>query len=478
MEQLAGLTREEVIQSFGSFKYFNKTIYPLSFTSHEPYKGGAHIEQWCDMMQSGNSCIISSRKHSKSVTMYSYLQWQMWRNPHRDLEILYVSYKDKLAKYHIGRFKQTIRNNPLFNQLRDNTPDNVEGVARYSWDGIHKHTIHPGGILSFERGKHPDILILDDVLADPADALNFGIIDKINRMVKEVAFSLPKEGGAIQCIGTAQTPIDFLFELKKAPHFNWGMFPAIIDWKKKETLWPEMFTHDRLMEIREHEVGHKGFEKEYMCKPVWSADSFFTQETLMRTVNPQLKNFNSLKTKNDVGIGWDLGKHSHPAYVAAFEFIPIGEGKDIAVQRHVKWMEGWEYKRQLDYVKGLVERLRADWVHYDNTRGELEGFYEKGMMDKSIFYPITFSLKMKNQLATEYEKRMCHEEKGEPAPTVMHINHARSLNQILVVTNDLQAVATHEGHGDSFWGNALALYQRNKGKIGFLQDPDNVTGLF
>lgn len=474
-----GLTQEELIHAFKDFSYFNNNVYKYSFVGNERFKKGSHLDEWCNMMQQGNTCIISSRKHSKSVTMYSYIMWKMLRTPKRDLEILYISYKDKLAKYHIGRFKQAVRNNPIFSQLKDLTPQNVEGVARYSWDGKHKITITPGGIMSFERGKHPDILVLDDCLADPADALNFGIIDKINRMVMEVAFSLPKEGGEIMVIGTAQTPIDFLFKLKDAPHFNWGLYPAINDWKTKEVLWPEMFNWDRLMQIREHEVGHKGFEKEYMCKPVWSADSFFHQTDILATINSQLKNFNSLKTKNDVGIGWDVGKHSHPAYVSAFEFVPLAKGMDIAVQRHIKWMEGWEYKRQLDYVKGLVERLRADYVNFDNTRGELEGFYEKGYMDKTVYNPINFSVKMKSQLATEYEKRVMHEtSKGTKSPLIAHINHQRSINQILVVTNDLQAVATHEGHGDSFWGNALALHRIHKGSIGFLEDPDNVTGLF
>lgn len=477
--QSIGLTQEELVHAYKSLPYFLNNVYKYSFVGKEVFKPGKHINEWGEMMQAGNTCIISSRKHSKSVTMYGYLMWEILRHPKQDLEILYISYKDKLAKYHIGRFKQAVRNNPLFSQLHDFTPQNVEGVARYSWDGKHKITIHPGGIMSFERGKHPDILILDDVLADPADVLNFGIIDKINRMVMEVAFSLPKEGGSIKVIGTAQTPIDFLFKLKDAPHFNWGMYPAITDWKQKTTLWPEMFSYERLMEIREHEVGHKGFEKEYMCKPVWSADSFFTQEDIMATVNTNLKNFNSLKTKNDVGIGWDIGKHSHPAYVTAFEYIPIAKGMDIAVQRHIKWMVGWEYKKQLDYVQGLVERLRADYVNYDATRGELEGFYEKGYMDKTVYFPINFSVKMKSQLATEYEKRVLHETPdGVKSPLVAHINHQRSINQILVVTNDLQAVATHEGHGDSFWGNALALHRRHKGQIAFLEDPDNVTGLF
>jgi len=472
-------SQQEIVHAYSSFKYHINNIYPDSFTDKEPFKRGDHIDEWADMMQRGNTCIVSSRKHSKSLTAYAYLQWEIAKHIDRDLEILYISYDKNLARYHIHRFKRTIAMNPFFKQLRDLTPKNVEGIAKYTWDGKHTITLKPGGILTFERGKHPDILILDDVLADPANALNFNIIDKINTLVKEVAFSLPKEGGHVIVVGTTQTPVDFFYDLKHAPHFQWGIYPAIKDLKSGKPLWPEMYSYNRLMQIKNHEIGNKAFDKEYMCKPVWSADSFFNEQDVMDTVNSNLKNYNTLRTKNDVGIGWDIGKHSHPAYVTAFEFVPIGKGQEIAVQRHVKWLEGWEYYKQLDYVKGLVERLRADWVNFDNTRGELEGFYEKGQMDKSVFFPINFNVKTKSQMATEYEKRVHNaDSRGNKAPTIQHINHRRSINQVLVVTNDLQAVATHEGHGDSFWGNALALLRKAEGEMHFLEDPDNVTGLF
>jgi hypothetical protein len=167
--------------------------------------------------------------------------------------------------------------------------------------------------------------------------------------------------------------------------------------------------------------------------------------------------------------------------VTVFEFFPLGQVQgrivDLAVQRHVKWMDGWEYKSQLDYVKGLVDRFNADWVNYDNTRGELEGFYEKGYMNKGLFHPVNFNTKTKNKMAVEYERRVCFQnEQGESYPLIQHINHQRSINQILTVTNDLQSVATHEGHGDSFWSVALAIYRGAMFGITFLKDDQNIMG--
>jgi hypothetical protein len=146
-----------------------------------------------------------------------------------------------------------------------------------------------------------------------------------------------------------------------------------------------------------------------------------------------------------------------------FEHVPIGKGMTIAVQRHQLWMDGWDYYKQLDTVKELVERLRIDRVSYDNTRGEMEGFYEKGLMDKGIFIPIVFGTKSKYKMAAGFEKAVTakiitREGKEERNPGIQLINNQRTINQIMVVTNDLEAVATHEGHGDSFWSIALALY--------------------
>ena len=51
------------------------------------------------------------------------------------------------------------------------------------------------------------------------------------------------------------------------------------------------------------------------------------------------------------------------------------------------------------------------------------------------------------------------------------------LEQLMKVTNDLEAVQTHEGHGDSFWSIALALYKNQASGFGLLQDIDNLSGL-
>ncbi len=469
-------------KAWDDFTFFHNNIFPQSFTEHERYVGGKHLDNWCKMLQDKRyTCILAPRKHSKSITIYSWLLWQNMRNPKRNLEIMYLSYKKELASYHIKRYKDMKEINPLFHELKDMTF--AGGIAKFRWPTGAKHIIEPEGILSFKRGRHPDIIILDDVLADPTTMLDLAVIEKINKRVFEEVLSMVKEGGEIKVIGTAQTPIDFFFKMKENPDFSWGEFPAVSNWKEKQVLWPEKFPYERLMHIKNFEIGEKGFQKEYMIQPVWSADSFFKRKHIDRCVNPKLQNMMKLTTKNKVGAGWDIGKHSHPAHFTVFEFVPIGKGLELAVQRYQLWMDGWDYTKQLDFIKPLVYNLRVDYCNYDNTRGELEGFYEKGYMDKSKFIPIIFNTKSKHAMASEFEKRVTYKvikENGEEqhSPLIELMNHQRMLNQIMSVTNDLQAIQTHEGHGDSFFSISLALYQSRTGEMFFLQDKDNVTGLF
>ncbi len=475
---MSNLSPEQIVNCYASFRYFHNNIYPLSYVD-EKFLVGEHMNKWCDMYQySQNTCILAPRKHSKSDTLYSWIMWKMMIDMDKNKETIYLSFKQDLASWHIANLKRRIENNPYFTELRDLT--HADGIAKYEWPNGKRHIIFPDGILAFKRGLHTDDAIFDDVLMDPTTMLDLAVIKKVNRRIKEEAISIPREGGQIKIIGTAQTPIDFFFDLKEHPRFKkgWGIFKAVTDWKNKKVLWPQRFPWDRLMEIRKYETGEKGFQKEYMLMPVWSADSFFKREEIQDCLNDNLKNIMELKTKNDVVMGWDLGKKSHPTHISILEFIPIGKGLDIAVQRYERFLDHMDYYKQLDYVKLLIDRFRVDYCNFDNTRGELEGFMEKGEMDNIKFVPIVFNNKNKHSMATEFEKRVKFTDKNQkPSPMIQLMNRERMIDQLLVVTNDLDAVETEDGHGDSFWSICLALKRKNIGSFAPLIDKDNVFGL-
>jgi hypothetical protein len=52
--------------------------------------------------------------------------------------------------------------------------------------------------------------------------------------------------------------------------------------------------------------------------------------------------------------------------------------------------------------------------------------------------------------------------------TVKLLDDARQTNQMLAVNNNLQAIESPQGHGDSFWSNAMALPEREEQQEAFV----------
>ena len=426
------------------FKYFTNNIFSLSFSKFIP---APHINEWCDIFQHNKfAAILGPRKHLKSTISYSHLMWKMLCADDK-LEVLYLSFKSDLAAYHTRNIKDLISRNPFFEDLID-TKTAAEGIMSYYWDGDKKNKIvvEPDGILAFKRGRHPDIVYCDDILADPSNVLNPSVIQKINRIFFEDVMSLPKEGGELKLVGTAQDPQDLFFKVKMMPRFKWAMYRAIESYNEKKVLWPELFTFKRLIEIKDHEIGEKAFNKEYQCSPISVEEAFFKREEIDKVVKSNLrclKITDVIDTDNDVVAGWDLGKKRHPSHIVVFEIV-----RDSLIMIHQQFLDGWDYTDQVKYINQIIENYKINKLYFDNTRAEMDGFIEQKILsDKAI--PKNLNQKYENTIAIEFEKYIKNDK-------IRLMDKARMINQILTVRNDLKAIETVEGHGDSFWSIALA----------------------
>ena len=431
------------------FSFFVKWIYfKYSFPKELGYECPVHVVEWSDIFQKNkNVSLLSARKHLKSITAYAYVMWRIFRNmKDADYELLYLSYNSDMAAYHLANVKRLIEINPFFYQLIHKT-DAQSILHCQKPGGRGRISIEPAGILTFKRGRHPHEVICDDILADPTNVMEPAIIDKITRTFFEDILSLPKEDGfGVKLVGTAQHETDIFFQLKDKKSFSWHMYPAIQDELNQIVLWNSIFSWQRLLEIKD-EIGPKAFLKEYMCIPVHTADSFFTQEQILSVVDKGLVAPHKIEDRFITVIaGWDIGKHVHPSHFSAFR----DDGTHITQVCNI-FMDNMEYIRQVELVNMLVENLSIDKVYVDITRGEMEGFLEQRMLNPTKFIPIRFNLKIKNSLAAEFEKKVT-------TKTIKLLNHDRMIRQILTVNNDLNAMTTVEGHGDAFWSIALACY--------------------
>ena len=145
------MSSSTIVKAYSKLSYFISNVYPESFEGE--YVDGAHFKEWADMFQdSPLTCILAPRKHGKSTISYGYLLWKIMQNVDKDLEILYISYKEDLARYHVKNMKHYLLKNPYFKDLKHIST--AEGIVKSTWDGIHHITIEPAGILSFKRGRH------------------------------------------------------------------------------------------------------------------------------------------------------------------------------------------------------------------------------------------------------------------------------------------------------------------------------------
>lgn len=436
-----------------SFKYFFENVFPLGFD--ERFVFGEHFKKWADMFQGYSyTCIIAPRKHAKSVTSYAYLMWQMLRHPDMDWSIDYFSFTKDQAQYHLRLVKRMVERNPFFGEWRDLSRSMF--TLRYTRDGVHFFEIEPMGMLAFARGRHPNELVMDDPLLDPTNMIELAVIEKINTRVREALMSIPKEGGAVRVIGTPQTPNDFFYDWRAKKGWAWTIDKAVVDEAKKVTLWPEKFPYERLMYIKEVEIGEKAFMKEYMMNPVYSLESFFRPEQLdkvtFQSEQPGLPNFDedmfpraSLRTDRDVVAGWDIGKKTHPAHFTVFEIID-----GVYVQRFQVFWDGVDYSEQVERALALRDRFKIDTVYFDNTRSELETYLEKNELPRHVFKPVVMTTKSQHRVAVALEKAVND-------GTVRLLSEQRQRMSILQVTNELEAVESPIGHGDAFWSVALAV---------------------
>lgn len=428
------------------FYFFVQNVWSFSFPK---FKDGQYIKDTCNFMQGKRKTLrIAPKDHAKSFLLQAYLAWKILKSKDDGVfGAFYFSYEWNLSVYHLSNLKKNLLDNPMFKELGLKDYKSIaDSVLKLSFDGESFINIKPKSLLQFKRGLHEKFIFVDDPFQDPSNLLDPLLIHRINHIFKSQIMDMPfVENGELHVVTTPQSLQDFSFDKALMSRFKVRITPAIsvINGIKKE-LWIEHMNLNEL-EIRRKERGDRIFNVEYLCQPAHSADSFFSHASLNSMINPSLRPIRNLKTKNIVSIGWDIGKFRHPAHISVFEKV-----KKVWIQRYQEFMDGWDYKDQLENAQDLVDNMSVDCVFYDATRGELEAFREKGEMDEGVFRPVIFKVKEKWKMANNVDALRSDK-------LIQLLNDDRHTRQILVVNKDLQAVASKDGHGESFVTLGLAL---------------------
>lgn len=295
----------------------------------------------------------------------------------------------------------------------------------------------------------------DDILSDFANSLEPKQIRRIDAIFRQSLESLPDEEDSLIVIGTPQSYEDTLYQLKTNSQYYWGRFPAEL--KEGQTLWPQKFDKARLDRTRRR-VKERAYQVEYLLVPVLATNSFLPSEVIESCVDKKLKMFSLNEDFSSIGTfgcygGMDVGKQIHPTHISVFALMPTGD----LVQVFQEFLDGMDYRAQASRVRLVIEHFKIRRFYYDNTRAEME---DRNMPKQAI--GMTFTAKLKAQMALAMESRFYadDEEMG-----IILLDDKRQIGQIVAVDKTLRSVETLEGHGDSFWSNALAIKAADDGPV-------------
>lgn len=426
------------------FKEFSKAVYRVE----GKFLPGHHLYEWCAILQGYSHTVIeSARLFLKSTVHLAYVAWALYKMEHIYDDWEYMGYVEDLSFGQLKRLKRYINALPeLYGDHKELT--DAQGVLWYGKDGK-EFFCQPSGILTFKRGRHPRVMIIDDILKDPEKRLDLTQLEKIERTFFEEVELMPTE--ELHLTGTKQDRLDLFSKIATKKKYFYRSYPAE---KRGVPLWPENFSKEKLIEIHDT-IGDKAYRKEMMCSPVRAEEGFFKEEQYDALVRNRLNNYDlhhPVKFNNGSYGGFDIGKKSHPSHF----FILTPDRKGKLIQTHSKWMDGWDYKEQIAYCKQAIAVFGIITLMYDDTRAEFEGFKEVGQLPPQM-KGLTFTAKEKFEMASEVDTVVTQD-------GIRLLPEERQKRQMLNVDNDLQAVQTAEGHGDCFFSLCLAIKAYRKGK--------------
>ena len=442
-----GITTGNTSYQVGSFYEFLRDVWSQSFDNPE-YFGAWHVgvlaDDIEDCLEKGlNYVAVLPRFHFKSTILgHAFSVWRLLKAK-RDMSILYLSYSDGMARYHLQEINKTINRNPQLLDMMDNRSPKADYSFRYHVNKKPVEIMH-GGLFSFKRGMHVNgALIADDVLRDPENPLNTGQITKVEDHFMTESLFIPLKGVPVIVLGTPMMPGDLLSNLQKDDRFKSRVLPALDPTPDRRVLMPELYSEKWLLD--QQRARPKSFASEFLLVPHFATEAYFSEDDIMKCEDDTLKSYSPHQTfKTEAGdqlfAGFDVGKKRHPSHLVIFR-----RRGDKIEQVHQSWLDGWSYSDQIQYLNEVAENYNLEKGYIDNTRGELE---DRGL--DHVWHSMTFSQKSKRTMAQIFEEYVYSE-------NLTLIKDERQKQQILSVSNDLKAPETPMGHGDAFFSIAMAL---------------------
>jgi len=244
---------------------------------------GTHHRVWWQHLRNGEDCIeLSPRDHGKSHALArAYPIWKAKYDPWMK-EIFILGADQTSAAENLEKIKEMLSQNASLTYL---IPADRKGYfnSKTSIKLSNGVIIRARGIMSPLRGRHPQLIVMDDVLNEQNSRtkvlranMKRRFYDMVMPMKDRGTKKTRSRGYQPQIIisGTAQDRDDLYFELLRNDGFKGVRQQAIIAEDTKEVLWAERYDYDALMKIRRI-IGVVAFSKEYQNEPLADDSAIF-----------------------------------------------------------------------------------------------------------------------------------------------------------------------------------------------------------
>lgn len=247
-------TREKLTKVYSDLYKFSR------YTYGRRYKEGQHIKDLCTVLTDVSKGLIDRLivnlppRHSKTQTCsVNFPVQRLFKNP--NLKILVITYGDDLSE-EIGTKARALikQHGHFFNVYLSSHTASKTKIRLQDQDGKpYKGGLEALGYKGAITGKDADIVIIDDLIKGPEDALSPAQNKKIVEFYKSAIFTRLYEDSVVIVVSTRWSKTDLAGHLLDNSNEDWKTFikPAIDEYGNP--LWPERFSKERMAVIQEEE---------------------------------------------------------------------------------------------------------------------------------------------------------------------------------------------------------------------------------
>lgn len=443
----------KVIRATESLPYFIEHIIGYSVPEH--------YYTWINDLNEGyRSCFLAHRTSSKSVFFsFCYPLWRMFRG---DLnEILIISHSQPEAERRVGNIKAEIENNPWL-QFLQSKRGGVWGQTRFKTAPIENVNggieVSAMGIGSVKRGRHPDLIILDDIYSEKSSnstplQIKFNFYNIVSPMP-------PPNKGRLIIIGTPISFDDLYSELEANDRYVYRKYPALNE--DGEIFWKEYWTMENLMALKA-EVGEYVFEREMMLRPISSEMSYFKYKYISEAMRTRL----SLGTPDPaarftvIGVDFAFSEAQRADYTVITVVSLVGSSAKIVDVWRARGVDDIAIS---DVLTELTRKYKADVIIAEDTGQQIaivRVLQRKGHFIKTINTNRYTKKVILSNLNFEFQKkRIILPAKEDDSATMEYLS---------VLVEELSAFMNKEGnvvsvakHDDTVMSLAFAVYYITK----------------